>query len=321
MKRANWITVVGAAAVAALGMLAAAARAEEGGSGHYAPGAAASFVDALPGKPGWAVASYSMYYTGSAGATRALPIGGQVTFGLKAKAYAETVLALYQTPLKLLGGDCAFGIAVPFLRMDADGSITGPLGNTIAVNDSASGLGDVILYPFMLGWVKGDLKYDVRLGVYAPTGAYDKGRLANLGKNYWTLEPTVSVSWLSSKIGTEVSAYAGMDFNTTNDATQYRSGDVLHIDATIAQHLPVGKLGVIGLGANGFFYKQITGDSGAGAVLGDFKGRTEGIGPVLSLITKVGHANLAAELKWLKETSVENRVKGDTYFLKIGVAF
>jgi hypothetical protein len=34
--------------------LLSAVRAEEGGSGHYMPGMTASFIDALPGKPGLA---------------------------------------------------------------------------------------------------------------------------------------------------------------------------------------------------------------------------------------------------------------------------
>jgi hypothetical protein len=35
----------------------------------------------------------------------------------------------------------------------------------------ASGLGDITIYPFMLGWTNGpDLKYDVRVGIYAPSG-------------------------------------------------------------------------------------------------------------------------------------------------------
>jgi len=40
------------------------------------------------------------------------------------------------------------------------------------------------------------------------------------------------------------------------------------------------------VGANFFYYQQVSGDSGSGAILGDFKGRTVGIGPVLSYITK-----------------------------------
>jgi len=297
------------------------AYAEEGGSGHYMPGGAASFVDALPGKPGLAVANYFNFYDASAGISRQLPFGGLVTAGIDATAYSDTVVALYQTPLKLLGGYYALGVAIPYIWMEVKGTVTTATG-TLKVRDTANGIGDITLYPFMLGWtgLNGNLKYDARLGIYAPTGYYKKGRLANVGKNYWTFEPAVSVSYISSKIGLELSAFAGMDFNTENNDTDYRSGTQFHLDLTVAEHLPLFG-GVIGLGGNGFYYQQITGDSGSGARLGDFKGRTLGIGPVLSYATKIWKKDLVAEVKWLPEMDVEKRLKGDILWFKLGMAF
>lgn len=296
------------------------ARAEEGAGGHYMPGANASFFDALPGRPALAVANYFMYYNGSASGQ--FPLAGQITFDLHSRAYADTLLAIYETPLTLLGGNYAVALAVPWVRLEVEGKVTGPSGSTIQKSETANGFGDMTLYPFLLGWVKGDVKGDVRFGIYAPTGNYEKGRLANLGKNYWTFEPTVSVVWLSSKIGTEVSAYAGLDFSTRNHITDYKSGDVFHIDATVAQHLPLARAGVIGVGANGFYYQQISDDSGRFTEkLGGFKGRTVGVGPVVSYITKFGTTDFVTEVKWLPELDVENRIKGDIVWFKLGLAF
>jgi len=320
MKKLKSMTLGALVSIAILVPLSA--HAEEGGSGHYMPGGAASFIDTLPGKPGLAIANYFVFYDASAGVSRQLPFGGLITAGLDATAYADTVMALYQTPLKLLGGYYAVAVAVPYVWMKVKGQVTGPLGNTITVRDKANGIGDITLYPFMLGWtgLNGDLKYDVRLGIYAPTGDYDKGKLANVGKNYWTFEPAVSLSYISSKIGLELSAFAGMDFNTKNHKTDYRTGAQFHLDFTVAEHLPLFG-GIIGIGANGFYYQQITGDSGSGAVLGDFKGRTVGIGPVLSFITKIWKKDLVAEVKWLPEIEVKNRLKGDYIWFKLGMLF
>jgi hypothetical protein len=298
------------------------AYAEEGGSGHYMPGATASFIDTLPGKPGLAIENYFNYYDGSASFSGQLPSGGLITGGLDATAYSDTVVALYQTPLKLLGGYYAVGVAIPFVWVEAKGEVTGPLGNTFTKRDKASGIGDVTLYPFMLGWTgfKGDLKSDVRLGIYAPTGDYDKGELANVGKNYWTFEPAISLSYISSKIGLELTGFAGMDFNTENHKIDYQTGTQFHLDLTAAEHLPLLG-GVIGVGANFFYYQQISGDSGSGAILGDFKGRTIGIGPVLSYIIKAWGKDLVAELKWLPEIDVKNRLEGDYIWFKLGMVF
>jgi hypothetical protein len=324
MKRAKSMRLTAFVVLAIL--IPFSAHAEEGGSGHYLPGGAASFIDALPGKPGLAVANFFNFYDASAGASRQLPFGGLLTAGLDATAYSDTVVALYQTPLKLLGGYYAVGVAIPYVWMRAKGEVqvTGPRGVTVTqtVRDKANGIGDITLYPFMLGWtgLNGDLKYDVRLGIYAPTGDYDKGKLANLGKNYWTFEPAVSLSYISSKIGLEMSAFAGMDFNTKNHKTDYRSGTQFHLDFTVAEHLPLFG-GIIGLGANAFYYQQITGDSGSGASLGDFKGRTLGIGPVLSYATKIWKKDLVAEVKWLPDIEVKKRPKGDYIWFKLGMVF
>ena len=190
------------------------------------------------------------------------------------------------------------------------------------MRDTANGIGDIMLYPSMLGWtaLNGDLKYDVRLGIYAPTGDYDKGKLADVGKNYWTFEPLVSLSYISSKIGLELSAFAGMDFNTENHKTDYLTGTEFHLDFTAAEHLPLFG-GIIGVGANVFYYQQITGDSGSGATLGDFNGRTVGIGPVVSYATKILKKDLVAEVKWLPETEVKNRIKGEYVWFKLGMLF
>jgi hypothetical protein len=325
MKIAKCVMLVVLVALAVLVPLSAYA--EEGGSGHYMPGVNASFIDALPGKPGLAVANFFNYYDASASKTKQLPYGGLITTGsLDATAYSDTIVALYETPLKLLGGHYAFGVAIPYVWMEVKGNVqvTGPGGQTVSRSrtDRANGIGDIGISPFMLGWtaLNGDLKYDTRLWIYAPTGDYDKGKLANVGKNYWTFEPAVSLSYISSKIGLELSAFAGLDFNTENDDTNYRSGTQFHLDVTAAEHLPLLG-GIIGVGATAFYYQQIEGDSGSGATLGDFKGRTMGIGPVVSYATKVWGKDLAAEAKWLPEMDVGNRLKGDSIWFKVGMVF
>jgi hypothetical protein len=301
-------------------LLPAAAQAEEGAAGHYMPGMAATFIDALPGKPAVVVANAFTYYDGKAPSGQPLEFGGLVALDSHATAYADSLFGVYQTPLKLLGGNYAAAVTIPYVWMDVKGQVqAGPV--TRSVHDSANGVGDITLYPFMLGWTNvPDLKYDVRMGIYAPTGPYDVGHLANTGRNYWTFEPSASLSWLSSKIGTEISIFTGLDFNTKNNETDYRSGASFHLEGTLAQHLPLFG-GFVGAGASAFYYQQISADSGSGAKLGDFEGHTAGVGPVVSYAHKVGNADLAAEVKWLPELDVEKRTKGDYVWVKVGVVF
>jgi len=295
-------------------------RAEEGGSGHYLPGATADFIDALPGRPAFAYVNAFTYYNGSAGASRIFNFGGLIAANVEATAYADTSILLYETPWKLFGGNYAAAVALPYVWMEVSGKVAaGPI--SINRRDTANGIGDIQFFPFMLGWTKGDLKWDTRFSIYAPTGNYKAGRLANVGKNYWTFEPSASVSWLSSKIGLETSAFAGLDFNTKNDATDYQTGAAFHLDVTVAEHLPLLG-GFVGVGANSFFYQQITGDSGSGAAFGGFEGRTVGVGPVLSYATKLrGKIDLVAEVKWLPELDTNKRLKGDYVWFKVALVF
>ena len=308
--------------IAASSLLSPGLRAEEGAGGHYVPGATSSFIDALPGKPAWVVANAFTYYDGSANLGNPLPIAGRVALDAQATLYADTLFGVYETPLELFAGHYAVGAAVPWVSVEVNGTVVPPVGPSFGRTDSAAGLGDITLYPFMLGWTHGaDIKYDVRLGVYAPTGDFDVGELANTGRNHWTFEPSASFSWLSSKIGTEATVFGGFDFNTENPDTDYTSGTSFHVEATLAQHLPVGKVGIFGLGANAFYYRQIGGDSGAGAEFGGFEGLTAGVGPVLSFVRKIKSAEFAAEVKWLPELDVEKRMKGDYVWFKFGVVF
>lgn len=317
--------ILGLALVAALSTIDI--RAEEGASGHYIPGMTASVYDALPPKPGFAPFNFFTYYDGNASAGKPLAISSDVALGVHATIYADTFGTLYQPGIQLFGGSYATAIAIPFVWVDvkAQTELTGPKGGTLLkknVDDSTSGLGDITFYPFILGWqaLNGDLKYDVRTAIYCPSGNYDVGRLANCGKNYWTFEPGGSVSWVSSKFGTEVTLFTGFDFNTENDATQYQTGTQFHMDMTVAQHFPLLG-GFAGIGVNAFYYQQLSGDSGSGATLGDFEGQSAGVGPAISYVRPIGESQLFAEIKWLPEMTVSNRTEGDYIWVKVGVAF
>jgi hypothetical protein len=79
--------------------------------------------------------------------------------------------------------------------------------------------------------------------------------------------------------------------------------------------IPAGS-GFVALGAEAFYFDQLTCDSGNGATLGCFEGETAGLGPVLGYILPLGAQSLALEVKWLKELDTTNRLEGDYTWLK-----
>jgi hypothetical protein len=77
----------------------------------------------------------------------------------------------------------------------------------------------------------------------------------------------------------------------------------------------------VGVGANGYWYRQITGDSGSGAVLGPFEAEEVGIGPVVSYTRKIGKTTLFIDVKWLPQIDVENTMKGNYVWAKVALVF
>ena len=150
----------------------------------------------------------------------------------------------------------------------------------------------------MLAWKSGDWQYDFLMPVYAPTGSYDLGRLGNPGLNYWTVDPIVGAAYSNAKSGLNAAVHLGYAMNTENADTDYKSGNVLHLDASVQQIFPLGS-GFANVGAEAWYFDQVSCDSGAGATLGCFKGRTAGIGPVLGYILPIGQEKLIFEFKWL----------------------
>jgi hypothetical protein len=295
--------------------------AEEGGSGHYMPGSISDFVDGVPAKPAFIARYNLLYYHGSVSANVPIPIGGQTTLGAEATSWAHGLTLAWRPPIDQ--GDrwsYALSATVPFVWMDVSANVTsGPLtGNR---SSSLNSIGDIVLMPLMLNYnINSNLNANFRVGIYAPTGDYEVGRLANTGKNFWTFEPTLGLMYFGLNNGREASIFVGADFNTENPDTHYRSGTQFHVDGTLAQHFPLLG-GLAGVGVNGFWYDQITGDSGSGATFGDFKSRTTGLGPVLSYVFKVGKTDMIAELKWLHEVDTTKRLEGDIVWFKLVAKF
>lgn len=314
---------VAALVVGLLLFSSAPVEAAEGGVPAYAPGSFASFIDALPTKPGVAVFNYFTFYKGSSGASRSIPIAGQISVNVDATTYVNSVGAFWVTPLGFLGGYYVLGASAPVEWSTVSADVTLPAGGALNRSDSANGLGDIEIFPIAMTWggLGGDLHVSFFGGIYVPSGGFQQNRLANDGLGYWTFEPGLLASYLNQKNGIELSSYVAYDFNTSNPVTDYHSGQVFHIDATAAWHfLPAGK-GAFGAGANGFYLQQTTADSGSGARRGSFKTMTAGVGPVASYTAQYGKTGVAAEVKWLPQIGADNTLKGNYIWAKLAVSF
>ena len=313
-RRTSWRA---AAMLSALVAASPIAIAGEGGTSHIMPGANATLVDLPPTSPGGFFKPMYINYQGDASAR--VPTAAGIVANLNADANTLVLGGGYGLEQTILGG-AHYSVAafLPYTWLSISGN-SAALGG-LQIQNSVSGIGDLTVVPVMLAWKSDNWQYDFLMPVYAPTGSYETGRLGNTGLNYWTFDPIVGVAYSNAKSGLNAAVHVGYAINTENNDTSYKSGDILHVDASVQQIFPLGS-GFANIGAEAWYFQQVTCDSGSGATLGCFKGRTAGIGPVLGYIQPIGKEKLLFELKWLPELETKNRLNGDYIWLKMVYTF
>ena len=298
--------------------------------------------------PGIYVVDTNYYYAGSATGDAAVgvalkrtgPLGRTTTLNLNidanikvdAKAYFNVPTAVWVTPQKLLGGDLGFIVATPIgykdvnagvgLNARATATLPAPLNLTIqasrqaqlAFGDNQTAFGDPIAAAF-IGWHAGNFHWNVTTMANIPLGQWDRGNMANIGFNRWAFDTTAAFTWLDPTVGLELSVAPGYTINLENPDTNYKSGREFHVEFAAMQQL--SKQAAIGV--TGYHFRQVTGDGGSGAVLGDFKGRVTALGPTLNYNFQLGQLPVMTSLKWMHEFEVENRLRGDMGLLNITI--
>jgi len=304
------------ASLLAAGVLyGAPALATDGGASLYLLGKRGPVAGLIP-KPGWYLTNDVYYYDASADAQ--LPLGGTVSSGVDVEALVNIAQVTWVTDRVFGDARLALGAVLPYGNVDVSAVASTPAGGgvTVARSDSTTAVGDLALAA-SLGWrkrVEDKFRaWSVYSTVFAPTGSWEEGRIANTGKNRWGLDLGGAFTLGNFKRGRELSGVLGFTVNGDNEDTDYESGTEMHLEMVYKQHLPSGFSG----GIVGYYGRQLSADSGAPAALGDFKGEVAAIGPELAYQFKVGERSVGLSLRWYSEFAVENRVEGDAVFLTL----
>ena len=302
-----------AISVSLLSISAASAQAAEGGYSNYVPGTYGDFAAAVEPPSKFTIRNDIYYYQADGGRS--------VRSGLlEADAELEFVMdfltLLYKPDVEILGAHYAFGVFIPIVYADIDTGVS--LGNLqVRRQDDVFGLGDLTLIPGVLFWNHGNFHFTLSEYIVTPTGKYDTDDLANTGLNYWTFDTDVAGTYLNTETGQDYSINIGYNYNTENSDTDYQTGQELHIDYMINQFLSESWA----IGVHGFYLKQLTGDSGDGAILGDFKAEAAGVGPAVLWSTKSLGREVTFIAKWLHEYHAERRIEGDHVFVSFAMGF
>jgi hypothetical protein len=320
-----WSCVLTASfAVAIVGASTTMSLADEDGISFWIPGLFGSLA-AAPLQPGWQLTSF-LYNTnvsasGNAAVAREITLGDfnpKINISVNANVHANFTLGLvaptYVFATPFLGGQASaallYGYGNNDTSLNASATATTavpPLSITrsVALSQDTAGFTDLIPM-FTDRWNAGVNNYMAYLTGDIPVGLYSTSNLANIGLGHGAIDGGVGYTYFNPKTGHEFSAVLGFTGNFENFATQYTSGIDSHLDWGASQFLTKQ----LQVGLVGYFYEQLTGDSGCAPVLCPFKSRVIGVGPQIGYIFPVAGMQGYVNLKGYGEFDNDNRPDG-----------
>jgi hypothetical protein len=284
------------------------AKADAGGLSFWLPGVMGS-LSAVPGQPGWSLATIYLHLQSKAESGKAFQNGGSLVDGLNARADAVAFAPTYTFAMPVFGGQAAVAlIGVPgHVRVGIDATLTGPNGGVISGSrsDARTTWADVF-WQGTLKWNNGVHNTMVYATGNIPSGTYDPNRLANLSFGFVAADAGVGYTYLNPQTGHEFSVVGGLTYSSINRDIQYQNGIDSHIDWAASQFINQH----VHIGVAGYVFQQLTDDSGAGATLGPFKGRAIGIGPQIGFMFQAGEGYTGYfNLRGYRDIDTENRTK------------
>ncbi len=204
------------------------------------------------------------------------------------------------------------------MQVGIDATLSGPRGNQISgsATDGRTTFTDVF-WQGSLKWHEGVHNTMIYATGNIPSGTYDPDRLANFSLGFVAVDGGAGYTYLDTKTGNEFSVVAGLTYNFINPDLHYQNGIEFHLDWGASKFVDKN----VHVGLVGYFFQQITGDSGAGARLGDFKGRVLGIGPQIGFMFQPGEGYQGyVNLKGYRDFAPENRPDGFTIWATFAVS-
>ncbi|GEC17693.1 SphA family protein [Nitrobacter winogradskyi] len=311
-------TVIYAIVISAVACLwGAPVNAAEGGIGAYLLGSRSKEAGITP-PPGVYFNDDTYFYDAKIGGGRSLPIGGLLIANVSMQTWLNLPTTLWVTPAKIFGGDLAFSLtsSVGGPRVNANLLVNSPRFGPIGVSatDANTALSDFFVQSFV-GWQAGNFHWQLGVGGIFPSGTYVAGQLSNASLNRRAVDLFGTLTWLDPAIGWDLSAAAGFTFNQTNIATDYKSGDEFHLEWAATKYLT--KKFTVGL--IGYYYQQLTPDSGTGARLGAFEGRVMALGGSVGYTFEVGKLPISTRLKVYREFDATNHLEGTSGFFTVSL--
>jgi hypothetical protein len=293
--------------------------APEGRAAEYAfttyPLGILAFGAGITPPPGLYVTDAVSFYSASIGGN--FDFGGHVfNAGVKAKFFSDELNILYVPNGKLFDGYVGVSVSFPGNYVNYQASATGPLGNTVTATAQGWGYGDTVVQA-QIGWDLGDFSHSFYVLGVVPTGFYTTGFEPITGFNRPSLDVAWAFTWFNKDTKLEVNGAVGFMTSMENFATEYQTGNEFHFEWAIGYKFDNG----LEIGVVGYDYRQLTGDSGAGALLGPFIGTVDAVGPGLSYSTKIGDTPVTINVRDYEQYNWKNFFHGNAAIASFTAVF
>lgn len=287
--------------IVGMAALSSMSYATEGGGSSYSPGGDIFLQGAVP-PPGLYVLQYGNAYQADRlndASGNALPVPN-----FKVRALATATRIVWSTPYQFAGGNLVLHTILPLVDLTVDAG---------GASQHHTGLGDITFGPGLATHYSDKLHSVIGVDFVAPTGSYNKSDLANIGRNYWTVQPLFTMS-RTDPSGFNGDFKATLNLNQKNKDTQYTSGNEFILDYTAGY--AVNSQWV--LGVSGYVYQQLEDDKLNGTTVANAKARGAAMGPAFKYDNGKGWIFTA---KVQKEFAARNRTEGTAFVLKTSIPF
>jgi hypothetical protein len=174
---------------------------------------------------------------------------------------------------KILGGNLGFMMVVTPVNGYLVGDVL-PNSVNVTISPGGSGLTDLWIQPFTLGWHKKRVDFQVAEAIVAPTGRYTPGATDNVGTGYFGNHvQTGTTFYVTKNRGTSANLFTDWEVHGARqgtNGTDKTPGQAFSMEWGLGQVLPLKKnfSQLLQLGVVGYDQWQVTSNTGTAPVPG-----------------------------------------------------
>lgn len=301
-----------------------------GGGKAYPLGAEGFLVGAAP-PPGLTVLNYAYFYTAD---ELKDSDGDEMAVFDDVTVWAEVLRFIYFTKKKLFGG--TYGQHFFLLAVNVDMDFKAPVGPKHKKHYDDFDVPYLIYSPFLLSWhlMQGKLHLVLDIAdIYIPLSNEDDDNLASVGRNFWTFEPVLAITYMFTP-QLAASLKLMYDFNTEQDdyptpmgvTIDRTPGQEFHFDWCVSYALRPN----LRLGITGYYYRQVKNDdfdfddfSGPPALKAALKDLEDNQGLVWAIGPGIWYqkGKLFLSLRAQFEFGAREMTEGQNVWFKLGYVF